>query len=201
MKQKSGLIEKLRLDALTDGVFAVAMTLLVIDLKLPERFHPASAQELLRGLADLHTQFLVYVVSFLVLGLRWMSLAKLSRLHEIVDDRYVHWALAHLLLITVVPFSTMMVGRYGMLAPAIWLYAGNTILAALIALRLAAFAAAHVGPEDAFDRRIGLYVVIFVSLLVIGVSFVQPKYAMWFYLLNIFAPAARRWWPGERAKA
>ena len=36
MKQKSRLIEKMRLDALTDGVFAVAMTLLVIDLKLPE---------------------------------------------------------------------------------------------------------------------------------------------------------------------
>jgi uncharacterized membrane protein len=201
VKQKSGWIEKLRLDALTDGVFAVAMTLLVIDLKLPEHFHPANAQELLRGLADLHTQFLVYVVSFLVLGLRWMSLAKLSRLHETIDDRYVHCALAHLLLITFVPFSTMVVGRYGMLAPAIWLYAGNTILAALIALRLAKLAAPHVGAEDAFDRRIGLYVVIIVSLLVIGVSLVQPKYAMWFYLLNIFAPAARRWWPSERAKA
>ena len=38
MQQKSRLIEKVRLDALTDGVFAVAMTLLVIDLKLPEKF-------------------------------------------------------------------------------------------------------------------------------------------------------------------
>src|SRR5437868_11272725 len=38
MQQKSRLIEKMRLDALTDGVFAVAMTLLVIDLKLPENF-------------------------------------------------------------------------------------------------------------------------------------------------------------------
>jgi uncharacterized membrane protein len=201
MKQKSRLIEKLRLDALTDGVFAVAMTLLVIDLKLPEQFHPASAQDLLQGLADLRTQFLVYVISFLVLGLRWMSLAKLSRLHETVDDRYVHWALAHLLLITLVPFSTMVVGRYGLFAPAIWLYAGNTILAALIALRLATLAAPQVGAEDALDRRVGLLVVILVSLLVIAVSLVQPKYAMWFYLLNLLAPAARYWWPGQRAKA
>ena len=195
MKQKSRLIEKSRLDALTDGVFAVAMTLLVLDLKLPEHFHPTSAAEFLAGLAGLQTQFLVYVVSFLVLGLRWMSLAKLSQLHDTVSDGYVEWALAHLLLITLVPFSTVVVSRYGAFAPAIWLYAGNTVLAALIALRLAALAAPHVGAEDAFDRRIGLWVVIILSLLVIAVSLVQPKYAMWIYLLNIFAPAARYWWP------
>jgi len=201
MKQKSRLIEKSRLDALTDGVFAVAMTLLVLDLKLPEHFHPTSAAEFLTGLAGLQAQLLVYAVSFLVLGLRWMSLAKLSQLHATVDDAYVEWALAHLLLITLVPFSTVVVSRYGTLAPAIWLYAGNTVLAALIALRLATLAAPHVGAEDAFDRRIGLWVVIILSLLVIAVSFVQPKYSMWIYLLNIFAPAARYWWPGRKASA
>jgi uncharacterized membrane protein len=201
MKRKSRLIEKMRLDALTDGVFAVAMTLLVFDLKFPEQFHPASAEDFLRGLAGLQTQFLVYVISFLVLGSRWMSLAKLSRLHETVEDRYVGWALAHLLLITLVPFSTMVVSRYGSFAPAIWLYAGNTVLAALVALRLAALAAPHIGAEDAFDRRLGLFAVVAVSLIVIGFSFVQPKHAMWIYLLTIFAPALRYWWPGRSARA
>src|SRR5437764_12123847 len=121
MQQKSKLIERVRLDALTDGVFAVAMTLLVIDLKLPENFRPANTAEFLHGLAELQTQFLVYIISFIVLGLRWMSLAKLSRLHETVEDRYVEWSLLHLLLITLIPFSTMVTGRYGALAPAIWL--------------------------------------------------------------------------------
>jgi uncharacterized membrane protein len=198
MKQKSRLIEKMRLDALTDGVFAVAMTLLVIDLKLPENFHPASAGELLHGLAELQTQLLVYVISFVVLGLRWMSLAKLSRLHETVEDRYVAWSLAHLLLITCVPFSTMVVGRYGAFAPAIWLYCANTILAGLVAARLASLAAPHIGAEDALDRRVGLIVVIVVSLIVMAVSVVQPKHAMWIYLLNVFAPALRRWMPGGK---
>src|ERR1044072_4153374 len=125
MQQKSRLIQKVRLDALTDGVFAVAMTLLVIDLKLPESFHPANAEEFLHGLLELKTQFLVYVISFIVLGLRWMSLAKLSRLHETVTDGYVEWSLAHLLLIPLVPFSTMVVGRHGAFAPTIWLYCAN----------------------------------------------------------------------------
>jgi|SRR5882724_9722817 len=192
MQQKSRLIEKVRLDALTDGVFAVAMTLLVIDLKLPESFQPTSAEELLHGLVELKTQFLVYVISFIVLGLRWMSLAKLSRLHETVEDRYVEWSLVHLLLITCVPFSTMVVGRYGAFAPAIWLYCANTLLAALVAMRMASLAAPHIGAEDTFDRRVGLAAVIVVSLVVIAVSLVQPKHAMWIYLLNVFAPAVRR---------
>jgi uncharacterized membrane protein len=198
MKQNLRLIEKVRLDALTDGVFAVAMTLLVIDLKLPESFHPMTAEALLHGLLELKTQFLVYVISFIVLGLRWMSLAKLSRQHETVDDRYVHWALVHLLLITCVPFSTMVVGRYGEFVPAIWLYCGNTIVAALAAARLASLVAPHIGAEDALDRRVGLGVVIAVSVLVVLVSLWQPKYAMWIFLLNIFAPAVRRWVPAPK---
>src|SRR4051812_35013065 len=195
MQQKSRLIEKMRLDALTDGVFAVAMTLLVIDLKLPENFRPASAEELVHGLLELQTQLLVYVISFIVLGLRWMSLAKLSRLHETVEDGYVQWSLAHLMLITCVPFSTMVVGRYGAFAPAIWLYCANTMLAALLALRLAALAAPHIGEEDVLDRRIGLIVIILVSLAAFAVSLLQPKHAMWIYLLNAFAPAVRHWLP------
>ena len=201
MQRKSRLIEKVRLDALTDGVFAVAMTLLVIDLKLPENFHPASGAEFLHGLAELQTQFLVYVISFIVLGLRWMSLAKLSRLHETVEDRYVHWSLLHLLLVTCVPFVTMVVGRYGALAPAIWLYCAITILAALVALRLAALAEPHIGTEDALDRRVGLVVIIVISLLVLAFSVVQPRYAMWIYLLNIFAPAVRRFVPAPKERA
>jgi len=201
IRQKSALIDKARLDALTDGVFAFAMTLLVIDLKFPESFNPTSAEQLLDALADLKGQFLVYVVSFMVLGLRWMSLAKLSRHHESVEDGYVEWALTHLLFITVVPFSTLVVGRYASLPPAIWLYCGTTILTALIAMRLAALAAPHIGAEDALERRVGLVVLIIVSLLVVAVSLVQPKHAMWVFLLNLFAPAVRYWWPGLTPKA
>ncbi|MGZ6244121.1 MAG: TMEM175 family protein, partial [Candidatus Binataceae bacterium] len=159
---------------------------------------PASAEEFLHGLGELQTQFLVYVISFIVLGLRWMSLAKLSRLHETVEDRYVLWALLHLLLVTCVPFVTMVVGRYGAFAPAIWLYCAITILAALVALRLAALAESHIGREDALDRRVGLIVIIVVSLMVLMFSFVQPKHAMWIYLLNIFAPAVRRFIPDPK---
>jgi len=58
------MFSKARLDALSDGIFAVAMTLLILDVRLPEDFHPQDGAELLRGLADLWPKFLPYVLSF-----------------------------------------------------------------------------------------------------------------------------------------
>jgi uncharacterized membrane protein len=195
MAEATRHVPKLRLDALTDGVFAVAMTLLVIDLKLPENFRPKSMQEFLHGLAELETQFIVYMVSFLVLGVRWTSLAKFSGSHEMLDDRYVRWSLWHLFLITCIPFSTMVVGRYGAFPPAIWIYAANTILSGLVALRLVTLAAPHLDADERLDRRMGLAMLIGVSLLVIAASFYTPQYALLLYLLNMGTPLLRRVWP------
>lgn len=130
------MIPKPRLDALTDGVFAVAMTLLVIDLRVPDGFDPKDASELLHWFAHIWNQVLVYVISFYVLGLRWIGMVRINAPGEAVSETYTNWAMIHLLLITFVPFSTMVVGRYVWLAPAIWLYATNIVLLALVAIRM-----------------------------------------------------------------
>ncbi len=184
MAEKSR-IPKLRLDALTDGVFAVAMTLLVIDLRLPESFHPKDAAELLHRLMELWNQVLVYAVSFYVLGLRWYGMVQLAPRGEEVNEQYVKWAMLHLLLVTFVPFTTMLVGRYISLAPAVWLYAANTILFALVALRMTTLAEDHRGRDRMLDDRLGLIVLIVASVLTVVASFFVPKWAMLVYLLNL----------------
>ena len=65
MAESKEFISKGRLDALTDGVFAFAMTLLVVNFDLPEDFHPTSAAELIFALLGLGDTFIAYVVSFL----------------------------------------------------------------------------------------------------------------------------------------
>jgi uncharacterized membrane protein len=67
------MFSKARLDTLSDGIFGVAMTLLILDVRLPDDFHTRDPGELLQGLADLWPRFLPYVLSFGVLGLRWLS--------------------------------------------------------------------------------------------------------------------------------
>jgi uncharacterized membrane protein len=124
------MIPRHRLDALTDGVFAVAMTLLVIDIKLPEGVHPHSAAELIDALARLDRQLFAYALSFIVLGMRWLGLARGADPGKTASMAYARWTLLHLFLVTCIPFSTMVVGRYGNLPPAVCLYAVNMLLAA-----------------------------------------------------------------------
>ena len=57
-----------RIEALTDGVFAVAMTLLVLDIKVPELQQPLAASELPLRLLSLWPKFLSYTISFIILG-------------------------------------------------------------------------------------------------------------------------------------
>jgi uncharacterized membrane protein len=182
-----------RIDALTDGVFAVAMTLLVLDVRLPEEFHPHDANELLQALRGLTPKFVPYMISFLVLGLRWLSTIQVRSRSEYFGREYAVWWLFYLLLITCVPFSTMVVGRFAGFAPAIWLYAANTILVAAVAFRMTALTPEIGHGPHVRDRAASLILLIVSSLLAVGFSFVSPRQALWAFALNIAAPwLARR---------
>jgi uncharacterized membrane protein len=113
------MFSKARLDTLSDGIFAVAMTLLILDIRLPDDFHPADGSEFLQGLAALWPKFLPYVLSFGLLGLRWLSNIEIRSRAEFVNREYTNWWLLYLLLITCVPFSTIVVGRFARFPPAI----------------------------------------------------------------------------------
>src|ERR1700751_4579955 len=62
-----------RIEALTDGVFAVAMTLLVLDIKVPELQQPLATAELPLKLVALWPKFLSYTISFVILGVYWVG--------------------------------------------------------------------------------------------------------------------------------
>ena len=187
------MFSRTRLDTLSDGIFAVAMTLLILDVRLPEDFHPKDGAELVRGLADLWPKFLPYLLSFGVLGLRWLSNVELRSRGEFVDRKYANWWLLYLLLITCVPFTTIVVGRFGHFLPAIWLYAGHTLLIALISLRLV-FLTPDLEPGDHVrHRQMSAIVLIVSSLLAILLSFINPRLALWALVLNLVAPLIRKW--------
>ena len=79
---------KARLDALSDSFFGVAMILLVLDVPLPEVFHPHDAPELSHGLRDLISKLLPYMLSFVVLGLPWLSNIYLRSRDESCSRKY-----------------------------------------------------------------------------------------------------------------
>jgi uncharacterized membrane protein len=182
-----------RLDSLSDAVFGVAMTLLVLDVRLPEEFQPHDTNELLQALIGLMPKFLPYVLSFVVLGLRWISNVHVRAHGRFVGREYVHWWLFYLLLITCVPFTTIVVGRFANFAPAIWLYAVNTILVAAVSFRLMALTPGIERGDRLRNRQVSLMLLIISSLLAIAWSFFSPRQAIWALALNFFGPVLVRW--------
>ncbi len=186
---------KSRIDALTDGIFAFAMTLLVLDIRLPSDMPIHDGGELLAALRALEPQYIAYLISFFVLAAQWRARIDLRRLEE-VSERTLGWSLVYLFLITSVPFSTNMVGRYGHLAPAIWLYAANLVAVAVLSLYLRT---QEIVPEHRQRARFGhARLVFFVGTAALSVLIgqVAPRYAMYAYLLNIFAgPLAEMKYP------
>ncbi|MGD9923900.1 MAG: TMEM175 family protein [Pseudorhodoplanes sp.] len=188
-----GTVSKTRLDALADAMFGVAMTLLVIDIRLPEAFDPKSGTELLHAVAELQSKFVVYIVTFFVVGLRWMGNSKLAAGEERVTEPFARWTLLHLFLITCLPFSTMLIGRYDDLAPAVWIYAANMGVAALVAIRLNMIAAHEGWRTDGLeDGTRALWLLLASALLSVAVSFYDPRWAMLAYLLNFVRPLVTR---------
>jgi TMEM175 potassium channel family protein len=185
------MFPKARLETLSDGIFGVAMTLLILDVRLPDNFNPSDGNALLQGLLDLWPKFLPYVLSFGVLGLRWLSNLQVRSRSNFVDREYVNWWLLYHLLITSVPLTTIVIGRFAHLAPAIWLYAGNTLLIGAVSFRMVKLTPELEQGDHLSQRQTSLILLATSSLLAIAVSFVDPGWALWAFLLNFAGPVIR----------
>jgi uncharacterized membrane protein len=101
-----------RLAALSDGVFAVGMTLLVLDLHVPAMEAIHSEHQLWSALLALSPRLLMYFMSFLTLGIFWNGQqTQLNYLERV--DRDLSWIhLAFLVVITLMPFSTQLLAEF-----------------------------------------------------------------------------------------
>ncbi|MBS0535262.1 MAG: DUF1211 domain-containing protein [Proteobacteria bacterium] len=183
---------KARIDALTDGIFAFAMTLLVLEVRLPTDVTIHDSAELVARLRALGPEYLAYVISFFVLAAQWRAEIELRRVEEVAQDA-LGWSVVYLFFITSVPFSSSVVGRHGDLPPAVWLYAANMIVVAAVSLRLRAL---EVLPEHRARARAGnIRTAVFIAsaLLSVALTFVAPGHAMLAYFLNFIAVPIARW--------
>jgi uncharacterized membrane protein len=101
-----------RLAALSDGLFAVAMTLLVLDLKVPAAEAIRSDKALLAALCDLVPRLVIYLMSFLTLGIFWVG--QQTQLNHLArSDRHLTWIhLGFLFAISLMPFSTSLMAEF-----------------------------------------------------------------------------------------
>ena len=184
---------KARIEALTDGLFGVAMTILVLDVRLPDDFHPAGQSELTHALLGLWPKLFPYALSFYVLGSTWLANVKLRSHGEFLDRRYASWWLLYLLLATCLPFSTSVVGRFVHYGPALWLYTFNMAALAAVGYRLTILLPELDDDKHTLDRKVSLLLLVGTSLLCAALSPIVQGKALWVYLLNFGAAPLTRW--------
>jgi uncharacterized membrane protein len=122
---------KTRLEALSDGVFAIAMTLLVFNIKMPEGLTRKSTnEEVLKALGSLTPGFVAFGISFLILAAMWMSHHNV--LHAVRKaDRGIIWLNAlYLAWVSLMPFSTSVYSVHLKTQAGLMVYWVNVFLAA-----------------------------------------------------------------------
>jgi uncharacterized membrane protein len=130
------VLSKSRFEAFSDGVFAIAITLLVLQLHLPAdaSTHTSSAGQV-HALLAIWPQYLVYAATFATVGVMWVNHGAL--IHHL--DRITHGVLiTNLLLlglISFLPFATYVLALYGLTRPTI-VYYGTTLTAISVAYLL-----------------------------------------------------------------
>lgn len=121
-----------RIEALSDGVFAIAMTLLILDIKVPISEAIYTERDLIKAFLGLTPKLLSYLLSFITLGIYWA--AQSTQFHFISKiDRNLNWIdLFFLLFVSLVPFTTAFLSQYITFRFAIFVYWLNIIMLGLI---------------------------------------------------------------------
>jgi uncharacterized membrane protein len=198
-----------RLLTLTDGVVAIAITLLVLQLNVPnpaQLAHPDSASELAKALGNGADQLISYVISFYVIAQFWLVHHRVFRRIAGQREGLAWWNFAFLFTITVMPFTSDLLGKYAGNPLAIDIFAVN-LLAATVATQLTVvfvrrnnLLVAGIDARELQTAQLRVAAAVFVIVLSIGIAWVNTDVAKYCWLLLGVAPAAADRWSASRTR-
>lgn len=99
---------KSRLEAFSDGVFAIVITLLILDIRFPD----VPYIQIIEALSSVVPRILAYVLSFIIIGLYWVSHHNSVYVMKKTDRGFVWLNMLLLLCVSFIPFPTSLLGRY-----------------------------------------------------------------------------------------
>ncbi|WP_187283535.1 TMEM175 family protein [Streptomyces sp. t39] len=172
-----------RLITLSDGIFAIAMTLLALDVRVPPGLGSAEFHD---ALQETLPQLAAYVLSFLIVSIFWRDQRSLLLMSATTGGIPQFLALAVLGVIALVPFPTAMLAEYGAQEPlAVAAYAGTICLVDLLHLAMFTTLRVRHGIRDVGEWRdtaadLGATVVVFGAS--VPIAFLAPHAAMWCWL-------------------
>lgn len=169
-------METRRVEALADGVFAIAMTLLVLEVHVPEIAAPITGAGMIDALASLLPSVAGYAVSFVILGMIWIGHHNQFHFIRRVDRALLWINIFYLLCVAFVPFATAFLTRYPLQPAGLLVYGGTLLLGGLSHLLAWNYAVSHglvteeVTPEVAelFRERVSMGIVVYLAATLVG---------------------------------
>ena len=187
-----------RSEALSDGIYAVAMTLLVIELKLPEQ--AVTGAEFNAALVHLLPKIAAWTISFFVLAMFWYGHHRAFAHVRRADGKLITLNLLQLAFVSLLPFSCALTGEHGRHWPSQVIYSANMALLSLVALLTARYIHHHPDPARmtmpaAVYRGVRVRVVglIVISAAAVAIAMVAPGAGnIAFVLMWLIMPFSRR---------
>jgi uncharacterized membrane protein len=190
-------VNKQRLEAFTDGVYAIVITLLILDIRIPD----VPAGSLGHALVTMLPQVFTYVLSFFVIALYWFSHHRVAQQVRLIDGTFVWLNMVWLLFVTVMPFPTALLGRYPLQPLPTAIYGIDLVLANITGFVILGYMKNH--PElcfssislTTFRRQVPIYAITNgIYALAIGLAWFVPWLSYGLYaavLLWLMARFAR----------
>jgi uncharacterized membrane protein len=195
-----------RLLTLSDGVIAIALTLLVLQLRVPslsEVADPDSAADLAAQLGKGSAQLVSYGISFYVIAQFWMVHRQVFRLVGDHEEGLEWWNFAFLFTISVMPFTSTLLGDFVGNPLAVDIFAVNVLIASLATQAMIVVGRRKgllVSAARARASRISVVVVPVVMAASIGLSWWSTSAAMYSWVLIAVVPAIIDRWSARQAR-
>jgi len=182
-----------RLDQLADGIFAIVMTILVFEIRVPETGLFVSDQALLKDLVLILPVFLSYLLSFSLLFTYWRSHHFIaSILAKNIDTRFSNLNAFFFFFVALVPFSSRFLGQYVYSKTAIVFFALNIILIGLSLFRMRQYAIKSPTIENTpftyiENEHANMHILfpVFAAVIAIAVSFLSNYIALLLFTISI----------------
>jgi uncharacterized membrane protein len=169
-------MESRRVETLADGVFAIAMTLLVLEVHVPELAAPATGAGIVAALVGILPSVAGYVVSFVILGMVWIGHHTQFHFIRRVNRPLLYINIFYLLCVAFVPFATAFLARYPLQPVAVVIYGATLLLGGVLHFVHWNYAVGHglvteeVTPEvaEVMRERISMGIVVYLVATLAG---------------------------------
>lgn len=178
-----------RIQSLTDGVFAIAMTIIILEIEIPEGLNPVDLYRHFVG--QTLQEFFIYFLGFVMLGILWIG-SHFHHHHVMKTDRISSWLnIFFLIFVSIIPFSVGFLYTYRHSKMSIIFLSVNLILASMANYLMLFYAwkRSYIKPHFSTGHYVHakrrILFPIFIYLIIILISFFTPSVALYLFLIPV----------------